>query len=177
MRISIIAYNDNLIDEIQHSVEKNNHNIQRINLSIDQNELSNKSNISDLIILKFTNFHDLTVEIMDFEPQAVLYFPINLDRSLENQLESFEIIQVELVEHIIEILQVVNARLYFIDNFTKTSHRASYDDEYTEHLDYERITVRRNKLVKTNSKSQLIFLNSGVKPHEKIVELLLDTLK
>ncbi len=174
MRISIIAYDETLIDEIQYAIEKNNHNIQRINLSINQNKSGSKSNASNIISLKFTNFHDLTIEVLDFEPQAVIYFPINLHGSLKNQIERIEILHVELVEHIFEILQVVNCNFYFVNIFANENHP---DTDNTDHLDFIMITDRRNKLIKTNSKSEFLFFNSPVISHQNIVDLLLDKLK
>ncbi|MFV2016530.1 MAG: hypothetical protein ACC656_13955, partial [Candidatus Heimdallarchaeota archaeon] len=70
----------------------------------------------DIISLELRNFHDLTISIIEFEPDIILYIPIEVIFDPDNdQLDINEIIHVELVEHLLETAQVVNSKVCYLN--------------------------------------------------------------
>jgi dTDP-4-dehydrorhamnose reductase len=61
--------------------------------------------------LPITNFHDLTVKLMESEPERVIYFPPMLDyHRCEKDPEDAYISNEEAIEHIKEVLSVKNVQ-------------------------------------------------------------------
>ena len=119
----------------------------------------------------------MTVEIMDFEPEVVLYFPLEIDIRADSDVEIHHIIHVELVEHLIETLQVVNSKLYFIifrfnENLTKNLKNVKINNQ-----DLKWILEKRNKLISTNSKSFILQSENTVGQFEIIMETITRYLK
>ena len=83
-------------------------------------ELSRDSNEHKLLELR--NFHDLTIEIVDLEPEIILYIPMLVESNNRDDFNEInDIIHGELIEHIIETAQIVNSKICYFDLNDKTN--------------------------------------------------------
>ena len=114
MKIFIIGFEEKFLDLLHSQLTKLNHDVSRINLYIshETNDFSREG--LNLRWLEIRNFHDLTIEIIDFEPDKIMYLPIptKIGDNL-NYIEISEIIHVELVEHILETSQMIGSKFYY----------------------------------------------------------------
>ncbi|MCE7733996.1 MAG: hypothetical protein GPJ54_03900 [Candidatus Heimdallarchaeota archaeon] len=116
MRITIIGYDDIFVDRLYSELKKLNHQVNRIDLYISNltNDMSRESN--EIRILELRNFHDLTIEIVEFEPDIIVYIPMDPTIKSEDELNEIDdIIHVELIEHILETARVVNSKICYFD--------------------------------------------------------------
>ena len=173
MRVLIIAYNDDIISQIHNHLRNENIDLRRINLVFTLDNLNINQMGSMVSMIKLTNFHDLTVEIMDFDPQIVLYFPLDVPVELNNILELIEISQVELVEHLSETLQVVNSKFYFVNLLQMDKLPDKLGDRSIDKLQLEIITDKRNQIINSSPKLNWLLPNKS----EITFDLLLKTIK
>lgn len=177
MKVIIIGFNDNFVDKIQYHLELENHQILRINLHLEEEVLRMKNMDNNTFRTELKNFHDMTVEIMNFEPEVVFYFPLKIAISTDDFTEILNIIHVELVEHLIETLQVVNSKLCFMNLIFNKNSTKNLEGSNINDLDLKWIIEKRDKLIALNSKSHFLLSENKALPFEIILERISRYLK
>lgn len=119
MRITIIGYDHVFVDNLHSELKILNHQVSRIDLYISYipNDLSRKND--EISIFELRNFHDLTIEIVEFEPDIILYIPLHVEtKDGDDLVEINDIIHVEIIEHILETAQIVNSKIcyFYLEN-------------------------------------------------------------
>ena len=116
MRITIIGYDHVFVDRLKLELVKLNHQVNRIDLYISNIDYDLSRDSSKGKLFELRNFHDLTIEIVDLEPEIILYIPMLLASNNRDDFNEInEIIHVELIEHVLETAQVVNSKICYFD--------------------------------------------------------------
>lgn len=147
-----------------------------------ENKLKDETQVG--IEINIRNFHELTIQIMDFEPDLIVYFsPILTAKQTIKDVELLDIVYIEIIEHLMEVMQVSNSKLYFISTDQVFSQINSNEKSPLDPItDIGQLLVMSEQLVVRNLHNTVIRIGNE-KPletlfswysHDKLLDLILD---
>ncbi|MHA2031411.1 MAG: hypothetical protein ACW99A_17625 [Candidatus Kariarchaeaceae archaeon] len=161
MKILVIGYVDNFIDQLFHGLRKKIHQVRRINIHISSDQVEISISQNDEIYADYRNFHDITIEILDFEPELIVYIPMNYQLiPLESQFEVLDLIYSEFIEHLLETAQIINCDICLLNLSNVDGILVSSPNEKKLIIKYTELIDFGIKLIERYSKSSVISANT-----------------
>jgi hypothetical protein len=174
MRILLIGYEHKSVDDFVEGLVNRNHKVKRINILISDEDVHPIKHEGDIDFIDIRNFHDITIEIIEFDPQNIIYLPIVYDDiPMDFSSDVLEIIYSEFIEHLIETASMISCKVNFITNPISNNISGLAEDGKIIETNRSEYIEQGQKIMRTYPKSLIISSNLSNIELESLIDKIL----